>query len=156
MPDLPINRTVSSTAAEHIADHTVLHHAFNTAVLGPFAVAHDTPGIDTGITLWTPHVGDAITGLWVEFLVGWSVDNEELGLGVAGTVDADLGYRFPLPTMTPVAHPTWVRGEGVGIPTLGSVTRLLTTAPIVARTVIGMNTTGSLNLWVTTINAEQL
>lgn len=156
MPDMSLTRSASSTAAEHLEDHYKLHTAYNQAVLGPFTLNYNTAGIDTGVTLFTPAVGDVITGLWVEFTSAWSVVGDEIGLGIAGTLDADLAFSFSLINVAPPTYPTFQRGVGIGLPALGSPVRLLTTAPIVARTKIGGNITGGLNLWVTTFPAAML
>lgn len=136
----------------HADAHTALHAMFNGLVRGPFTLTHSTPGIDTGVTLWTPETGDRIVGLWLEPSQDWSVAGEQLGLGIAGTSDADLAFRSTIPA-TPTAKPTFSRGQGTGFSTLLEVARLTSTDPIVARTVTGGNTTGSLTLWVMTLAA---
>lgn len=153
---LSLDRSLTSSPADHLADHLALHRAFNM-VRGPFTLAHDAPGIDSGVVLWTPNVGDIITGVWVEFAEAFDAVGEEIGLGIAGTTDADLALRFPVTVAPPALTPTFPRGRGLGIPLLGSeVVRVLTTDPIRARTVIGGNTAGSLTLRVLTIPAVQL
>lgn len=148
MTDLPTDRTLDSTPSQHLSDHNELHRQHNW-VKGPFTLAHDTPNIDTGVTLWTPAVGDIITGLWVEIGEAFDVDGELIGLGISGTVDADLAFKFPVDSAPPV-HATFARGEGVGFGFGASMIRLLSAAPIRARTVTGGNVTGSLQLWVAT------
>lgn len=152
MPHLPINITVSRSPADHLADHIALHQ-MQGQIQGPFALAWNTSGINTGVALWTPHVDDRIMGLWVELDEEFDVEDEQMGLGIVGATDADLAYIFDV-TTPPVASPSWVRGAGLGYPLGTSVTRLLTETPIVARAVIGGNTQGSLTMWVATLPAS--
>ncbi len=84
----------------------------------------------------------------MEFTAGWSEADDQMGLGIAGTTDADLAFKFPLLTSIPSVKPTFPRGLGIGIPFGGEVVRILTEDPIVARTVNGGHDSGSLNLTV--------
>lgn len=151
MADIPI-RTTASSAEEHLDDHRKLHALHNGVVRGPYSL--NFANADAGVNLFTPQVGDLITGLWVEVTQGWDVEGEQVGIGVAATTDDDLAMKFPTPTMVPAARVTFPRGQGVGIPLGGEVIRILTEAPLIARTVIGGNTTGGLNLWLSTIPAS--
>ncbi len=40
-------------------------------VLGPFPFSHATAGLDTGMLLWTPAVGDVLLDAWVEVDTGF-------------------------------------------------------------------------------------
>ncbi len=66
MANLPVDMGTSdgsphSTPSDHLDHHVKLHKAFNGLVsVSRFTLAHNTAGIDTGVTLWTPEVGDQI------------------------------------------------------------------------------------------------
>lgn len=152
MRALVTNRTTDSTTAEHNDDHEALHK-FHNQLKGPFRLAFSTPGIDTGVALWTPETGETIIGVYVVFQQMFDVANEKIGIGVNGTVDADLGFQVPVTGTLPPATPTWPRVQGFGIPAYGSVATLLSDAPLVARTVVGGNTQGSLDLYVISLPA---
>jgi hypothetical protein len=123
-------------------------------VEGPFTLTHATSGIDTGVALWTPAVGDHIVGLWIELTEAFDAADEKLGIGYAGTIDADLAFQFPLSMLTPpAAHATFDRGQGVGFSQLTEVVRIKHTTPLVARTLVGGNTTGALQVSFVTIPA---
>lgn len=151
MSDLPLDMTDGSPG--HISHHLKLHQAFNSQVIGPIVVAHTTSGVDTGIAIYTPVIGDRITGLWVEPTQAWDVSGEQFGLGIAGTVDADLAFRFSAPAV-PTAKATFPRGQGVGTMFGLEVVRLQTEDPIVIRSVIGGNATGAMNVWVEVMAAS--
>lgn len=152
MPNIP-DPSLTTGPQQHLADHQQLHNLHNALVQGPFTLTHDTPGIDTGVTLWTPAFGDRIIGLTVEFTQLWSTPGEKFGLGIAGTADDDLGFVFDTATVLP-DHPTWARGEGFGFMWGAAVIRLLSAEPILARTVVGGNGTGGLHMWVHTLPAS--
>lgn len=122
-------------------------------VRGPFELSWDTPGIDDGVELWTPTAGDHITGLWIEPGEGWDAPDERFGLGVDGTVDNDLAFVFPVPSVSPTARPTFPRSQALGVPLGAEVFRVLTNDPLVIRTLVGGNTQGSMSLYVVTVSA---
>lgn len=128
-------------------ENTALQTAFNKMVYGPFTLAWDTPNIDTGVTLFTPAAGDRIVGVSVEVTETFDVEFESLGLGITDTTDDDLAFHFAIPEM-PDATPSFPRGNGKGVPMGTDVVRLLDASPIKARTVIGGNTAGELDLYV--------
>jgi len=153
MSDIP-TRTGESTASDHLLDHGKLHAFHNGIVRGPFTLT--AAGLATGVTLYTPQIGEWIIGVTARFTEAFDAPGEQIGLGIAGTTDDDLAFKFPASTMMPPARPTFPRTQLFGIPWGGEVVGIATEEPLVAKSVLGTATTGALLLYVHTLPASLL
>jgi hypothetical protein len=95
--DIPVGALTDPLSSEHVPSHQAIADALNdlgakvaaSPGIRAFPFAFDTAGLDTGIEIFTPKIGDLLIDAWFEVDTAW--DGTTLSSGGLAEACADVG-----------------------------------------------------------------